>query len=165
MLTPFIISNRSVFPTTYHKHTDTLEGQYTLIRSSTGNDDIVDRHSDMIGEDVEADFKLFWVNCIPMTSTLSKIQLVMHINLGGSLPGPMRAMISKKQAGLIDTLQSYFAANATDMEESFNRTREKINLNIQAQKEDREAAAKRAEEKKLREEARAKKKQAAAEAK
>ena len=119
----------------------------------------------MIGEDVEADFKLFWVNCIPMTSTLSKIQLAMHINLGGSLPGPMRAMISKKQAGLIDTLQSYFAANATDMEESFNRTREKINLNIQAQKEEREAAAKRAEEKKLREEARAKKKQAAAEAK
>ena len=37
MLTPFIISNRSIFPTTYHKHSDSLEGQYTLIRSSTGN--------------------------------------------------------------------------------------------------------------------------------
>ena len=73
MLTPFIISNRSVFPTTYHKHSDSVESQYTLIRSSQGNDDIVDRHADMIGEDVEADFKLFWVNCIPMTSTMSKI--------------------------------------------------------------------------------------------
>ena len=165
MLTPFIISNRSVFPTTYHKHTDTLEGQYTLIRSSTGNDDIVDRHSDMIGEDVEADFKLFWVNCIPISSTMSKIQIVMHINLGGSLPGPMRAMISKKQAGLIETLQSYFAANATEMEESYNRSREKIAQNIQAQKEEREAAVKKAEEKKQREEARAKKKQLEAEAK
>ena len=37
MLTPFVISNRSVFITTYHKHSETLEGEYTLIRSSDGN--------------------------------------------------------------------------------------------------------------------------------
>ena len=37
MLTPSELSNRSMFPTTYHMHDDSLEGQYTLIRSSEGN--------------------------------------------------------------------------------------------------------------------------------
>lgn len=122
MLTPFIISNRSVFISTYHKHTDTLEGEYTLIRSSDGNQAIIDEHADLIGDDVEADFHLFWLHCVPMTSTLSKIQLVVHANLGGALPGPMREMIGKKQAGLIDTIQAYFAANQAVMDDSFNKS-------------------------------------------
>lgn len=131
MLTPFIISNRSIFITTYHKHTDMMESQYTLIRSSSGNQNIVDQNSELIGEDVEADFHLFWVNCIPMTSSLSKIQLVIHANLGGSLPGPMRAMIGKKQAGLIDSMVSYFAANSAEMDASFARSESKILANIE----------------------------------
>ena len=119
----------------------------------------------MIGDDVEADFKLFWINCIPISSTMSKMQIVLHINMGGSLPGPMRAMISKKQAGILETLQSYFAANAGEMEESYRRSNEKIQYNITKQKEEREAKVREAEEKKQREEARAKKKLAKAQAK
>ena len=35
MITPWILSNRSVFPTTYHVHDgEAIEGAYTLIRSS-----------------------------------------------------------------------------------------------------------------------------------
>jgi hypothetical protein len=34
MVTPFFLSNRSVFPTTYHKHSNDVNGVYTLIRSS-----------------------------------------------------------------------------------------------------------------------------------
>ena len=47
MLTPFIISNRSVFPTTYHKHSeDGINGAYTLIRSSSGNDEIAEANAE-----------------------------------------------------------------------------------------------------------------------
>ena len=93
------------------------------------------------------------------------MQIVLHINMGGSLPGPMRSLISKKQAGIIDTLQSYFAANAAEMEESFRRSNEKIQYNLTKQKEEREGKEREAEEKKQREEARAKKKLAKAQAK
>ena len=40
MLTPFIIANRSVFVTTYHKHSDTIDGEYAMVRSSEGNAEI-----------------------------------------------------------------------------------------------------------------------------
>ena len=42
MITPWILSNRSVFPTTYHKHSNDLDGAYTLIRSSQGNQQITE---------------------------------------------------------------------------------------------------------------------------
>ena len=93
------------------------------------------------------------------------MQIVLHINMGGSLPGPMRSLISKKQAGIIDTLQSYFAANAAEMEESFRRSNGEKQYNLTKQKEEREGKEREAEEKKQREEARAKKKLAKAQAK
>ena len=156
MLTPWIISNRSLFVTTYHKHSDALEGQYTMIRSSEGNSKIQDANAEIVLDDVEADMILFWVNCIPMTSTMSKVQFIMHLNLGGSLPGPLRAKIASKQAELIITLQTMFATNAADMTESFNQNESKILANINLQKEEREAVAKAIEDKKLRKEAKAK---------
>ena len=116
----------------------------------------MDENANMVEDDVEADFILFWLNCVPMTSTMSKVQFIFHVNLGGSLPGPMRAMIGKKQAGLIDTIKAYFAANPAVMDESFNRNQEKIMLNIEKQKDEREAKLKAAEDKKLRHEAKAK---------
>ena len=73
MLTPFIISNRSVFVTTYHVHSDTIDGQYTLVRSSKGNDSISDREAEAVGDDVEADFILFWINCIPIDENSMKV--------------------------------------------------------------------------------------------
>jgi hypothetical protein len=39
------------------------------------------------------------------------LQLVFHANLGGSIPSKMQAVISKKQAGFIETLANYFKAN------------------------------------------------------
>ena len=74
-------------------------------------------------------------------------------------------MIGKKQAGLIDSMVSYFAANSAEMDASFARSESKIMANIEKQKEERENAVKEAEEKKRRDEAKAKKKQAQAEAK
>jgi len=40
MITPWFLSNRSVFPTIYHKHSSDLNDAYTLIRSSQGNEAI-----------------------------------------------------------------------------------------------------------------------------
>ena len=77
----------------------------------------------------------------------------------------MRSMIGKKQAGIVEALQSYFAANAGAMEESFNRSNEKMQYNMKVQKKEREAKLKEVEEKKLRDEARVKKKIAKAQAK
>ena len=97
MITPWILANRSVFPTTYHKHSEEgVNGPYTLIRSSTGNNSIAEANAEQIGDDEEADFHLFWINSVPITETTTRIRLAMHVNLGGSLPGPMRSMIAKK---------------------------------------------------------------------
>ena len=103
MITPWIIANRSVFPTTYHKHSEEgVTGAYTLIRSGTGNDAIVEANVEQIGDDEEASFHLFWVNCVPITDTLCRVRLAIHADLGGSLPGPLRSTIAKKQAGFVE---------------------------------------------------------------
>ena len=84
----------------------------------------MDENADLVEDDVEADMVLFWLNCVPMTSTMSKVQFVLYENLGGSLSGPMRDEFFKKQAGLIDTLEAYFAAKTSELNESFNRNKE-----------------------------------------
>ena len=96
MLTPFIIANRSVFVTTYHKHSDTIDGEYAMVRSSEGNAEIADRHAERIGNDVEADLILFWCHAIPITETSCKINFIAHVNLGGGLPQKMREIIGSK---------------------------------------------------------------------
>ena len=124
MHTPFFLSNRSVFPTTYHMHGDDMDSDYTLIRSSQGNEALSEEHVELIGNDVEADFILFWVNCVAISETQSRIRFAMHANLGGSLPDRARAMIASKQAEFIDMLQGYIAKNATAMEESYTRKKD-----------------------------------------
>ena len=89
MITPWILSNRSVFPTTYHQHSNDVNGTYTLIRSSQGNEEILEENYHLVQDDVEADFILFWVHCTPITETSSMVQLVIHANLGGSIPGKL----------------------------------------------------------------------------
>ena len=83
MITPWVFSNRSVFPTTYHKHSNDVNGPYTLIRSSQGNEAIVEANYHLVGDDVEADFILFWVHCRPITETSSMVQLVVQVSFGG----------------------------------------------------------------------------------
>lgn len=43
MVTPWILANRTLYVTTYHKHSEDLEnGEYTVFRSSQGNDALSD---------------------------------------------------------------------------------------------------------------------------
>ena len=119
MLTPWIVSNRTVFATTYHVHSESIDGHYSLVRSSEGNTSIADEHAERIGDDVEADLTLFWVNVNPITATSSRINFAVKINLGGSLPQRIREMISSKQSGFIDMMAKYFESHKADMDASF----------------------------------------------
>ena len=130
MITPFIISNRSVFVTTYHVHSDTIDGQYTLVRSSKGNDSISDREAEAVGDDVEADFILFWINCIPIDENSMKVQFIFHLNLGGTIPQMLREKISAKQAGFIDMIANHFKSHGTQIEQSWTKCEAKINAEI-----------------------------------
>ena len=120
MITPWILSNRSIFPTTYHKHTEGINTSYTLVRSSQGNEAISERNSELIGEDVEADFILFWVNCVPVTDTTYRLRFAMNANLGGSLPDRLRNVIASKQVGFLDMLSNFIRDHPNDLEDAFN---------------------------------------------
>jgi hypothetical protein len=108
MITPFFLTNRSVFATTYHKHSNDVNGPYTLIRSSQGNEAIVEENYHLVGDDVEADFILFWLHCTPLTETSSMVQVVVHVNFGGAFPSKFQKFIAKKQANITADLATYF---------------------------------------------------------
>lgn len=156
MHTPWIISDRSIFATTYHQHSDTVDGPYTLVRSSEGNQAISDENNERIGDDVEADLILFWVQVTPVDGSRVRIRFAMQVNLGGSLPGKLRQIISSKQAGLIDAMAKQITNNPQELEDTFKEKEEEIMANIQTQKEERDNAAKAIEEKRLRKEAKKK---------
>mmetsp|Transcript_42615 Transcript_42615/g.56250 ORF Transcript_42615/g.56250 Transcript_42615/m.56250 type:complete len:166 (-) Transcript_42615:2395-2892(-) len=141
MITPWIISNRSIYVTTYHMHDEDLEnGPYTLIRSSQGNDAISDANVEMTGEDVEADMILFMLNVMPIREGLSRVRFIIHINLGGGLPGPLRQKISSKQVDFIDMLAKICNQDTADIDASFEANKERILANVAKQKVDMEAA-------------------------
>ena len=50
--TPFIVSNRSLFTAYYHVHSEDPNGEYTFLTSSAGNDQYVEKHYELIGDDV-----------------------------------------------------------------------------------------------------------------
>ena len=113
MHTPFILSNRSVFPTTYNIHdTASVDGAFTVMRSSQGNDAISEANYEMVGDDVEADLILFWVNIVPQEDgKTNRIRFCMHANLGGYIPQKMREVIASKQATFIDQIENYITKN------------------------------------------------------
>ena len=47
-------------------------------------------------EDVEADMILFFLRVQPVSPQLSRVQFVIHMNLGGSIPGKLRQVIASK---------------------------------------------------------------------
>jgi len=93
MITPWILANRTLYITTYSKHgnlDDVENGEYTLFRSSQGNDAISNEHAERTGADVEADMILFWVKVTPVSANRSRMQFVIKLNLGGSIPNKLR---------------------------------------------------------------------------
>ena len=115
--TPFIVSNRSIFPTYYHVHSAELEGEYTFITSSAGNDTYVEENFDLIGSDVIADMHLNYVNVKPIHGGINidktpivtgiSITQCLHVNLGGTMPAAMRKKISEAQAKGIVNLMNH----------------------------------------------------------
>ena len=69
MITPWILNNRSLYVTTYHKHSveDSENQEYAVFRSSQGNDALSDANAELTGEDVEADMILFFVRVTPIS--------------------------------------------------------------------------------------------------
>ena len=87
------VGHRSVFPTTYHLHSDDIDGEYTLLRSSLGNEDIAEENADKLGDDIEADLVLFWLNVKPLGQESCQVTLVAHVDLGETLPKKMKEFI------------------------------------------------------------------------
>ena len=54
----------------------------------------------------------------------------MQVNLGGSLPGKLRQIISSKQAGLIDAMAKQITNNPQELEDTFKEKEEEIMANI-----------------------------------
>lgn len=75
MITPWILANRTLYVTTYHKHSEDLEnGEYAVFRSSSGNDGLSDQYAEALtGEDVEADMLLFMLRVQPISPQLSRV--------------------------------------------------------------------------------------------
>ena len=122
MITPWILNNRSLYVTTYHKHSsDNFDaGTYTVFRSSQGNDKISEANYERTGDDVEADMILFWLQCMPVNDKLSRVRFVIKLNLGGSIPGRLRQVISSKQVGILGMINDMMKSNPAEFEESFN---------------------------------------------
>ena len=68
----FFMSNRCMFVTSYHVHSDSEDGEYTLIRSSKGNDTISKENYDKVGKDVEGDLAITWINAKPVCDSDGK---------------------------------------------------------------------------------------------
>lgn len=107
-----------------------MDGPYTLVRSSEGNQAISDENNERIGDDVEADLILFWVQVTPVDGSRVRIRFAMQVNLGGSLPGKLRQIISSKQAGLIDAMAKQITNNPQELEDTFKEKEEEIMANI-----------------------------------
>lgn len=101
-----------------------------MFRSTQGNDNISEANFERTGDDVEADMAIFWLQLTPINENSSRIQFVIKINLGGSIPGRLRQVISSKQASFITLLADMCKDNPQEFDDSFNAAKERIDANM-----------------------------------
>jgi len=66
IITPFIVSNRSMFVSWYHLHSREENGAYIFVASQAGNDNFAREQINKIGSDVQGDYNINYVRVTPI---------------------------------------------------------------------------------------------------